>query len=241
MTDAAVMTIRGLDAEIIRKPIKNLHVGLYPPDGRLRVAAPLQLEDSAVRAAIIRRLPWIRRHRKAFQEQARESKPEFVSGETHWFGGRRYRLQVVAAQGRSGVTIVHGRRLELRCPPGSDAAKRAAILDRWYRRTLRARIPGLVENWARTLGVEVPDVRIRRMKTMWGSASQRTNRIWINLEMAKKPERALDYVVLHELTHLVERHHGERFQSLMDRHLPKWRFIESELGALPLAHDTWAA
>jgi predicted metal-dependent hydrolase len=241
MTEAASISIRGLDAEIVRKPIKNLHIGVYPPDGRLRVAAPIELDVTAVRAAIVRRLPWIRRHRKAFQEQARESKREFVSGETHWLLGRRYRLQVVPSAGRGGVRIVHGRKLELRCPPGAALEVRSAILDRWYRRTVRGRLPALVDKWASVLDVPPPKVGIRRMKTKWGSASTKTHRIWVNLELVKKPERALDYVVLHELAHLVERHHGERFQGLLDLHMPKWRFVKAELGSLPLAHDTWAA
>jgi predicted metal-dependent hydrolase len=239
-TETSILSIGGLDAEVVRKPIKNLHIGVYPPDGRLRVAAPVELAESAVRAAVVRRLSWIRRHRKTFRDQARETKREFTSGETHWYLGRRYRLRFVDHAGRTGVHFAPGRRIELRCRPDATVIQRGAVMDRWYRRALKQRLPLLVAKWSAVLDVEVADVRVRRMKTKWGSANQRSHRISINLELAKKPERALDYVVLHELAHLVERNHGERFHALLDRGMPHWRFIKAELGSLPLGHSTWA-
>jgi predicted metal-dependent hydrolase len=157
ITDPTVMKVRGVEASVVRKEIKNLHLGVYPPGGHVRVAAPVAVSDSAVRAAIVSRLPWIRRQQASFRRQARESRREVVSGESHWYLGRRYRLRVVEAPGRPRVTVATGSILERRCRPRTDTEHRAAILDRWYRDGLRERVQKLLETWAPALGVELAD------------------------------------------------------------------------------------
>ena len=238
-TETSIATVQGVRVAVVRKPIKNLHLGVYPPDGRVRLAVPIGLSDNAARAAVAGRLPWIRRQQSRFKEQARESARDMVSGESLWFEGRRYRLRVVESPGRSGVAIRNRTTIELRCPPGSTRDERVAILERWYRARLRKSVPAVLERWAPTLGVDVSDWRIRRMKTKWGSCSESARRIWINTELAKKPPRCLEYVLVHEVLHLAVRRHGRDFQGKLDQLLPHWRLTRAELGALPLGHEHW--
>jgi predicted metal-dependent hydrolase len=240
-TDTQVTTVHGLRVSVVRKEIKNLHLGVYPPDGHVRIAVPLTVSDTAVHAAIAGKLPWIRRQRASFERQARESRREMVNGESHWYLGRRYRLHVAETTGRPGVKLLSRSTMELHCRPGADTRERAAVLERWYRRRLRELATPMLKAWAPVLGVEVADWRIKRMKTKWGSCNARARRIWLNLELAKKPTPCVEYVVVHELAHLVERHHDRRFQALLEEHLPRWRFLRAELGVLPLADDIWAA
>jgi len=207
-TERYQIEIGGLVVEVVRKKIKNLHVGIYPPDGRVRVAAPPQLGDEAVRLAVISRLGWIRRQQKSFLLQQRESQREMVTGESHYFQGRRYRLEVIEAEGKPGVLFSSGRTLTLRVPPGADRARREAILYRWYRRQLRALLPSLLAKWEPKVECAVAEVRIRKMKTRWGSCNPEARRIWLNLELIKKPVSCLEYVLVHEMVHLHERHHS---------------------------------
>ena len=234
------LTAGGIDVSVVRKPIKNLHIGVYPPDGHVRVAAPDQTPDSVIRAAVTSRLGWIRRQRRGFWEQARESRREMVSGESHWVLGRRYRMAVVEGSGRPGVRLLRASVIELRCAPGTVVEKRAELLDRWYRRQLAGMIAPLLEQWQPRLGVVAADWRIRKMRTKWASCSL-TGRLWFNLELAKKPPRTLEYIVVHELAHLIDRRHGAEFQAILDRHYPGWRQARHELGVLPLGADTWAS
>ena len=223
----------------MRKEIKNLHVGVYPPSGRVRVAVPLRLDDEAVRLAVISRLGWIRRKQKEFEGQVRQSQREFVTGESHYFEGRRYRLDVIERDAPPTVKLRNNTRLELGVRPNSDREGREAVLHRWYRRHLRDQLPPLVAKWELELGVTVEDVRIKKMKTLWGSCNAEAKRIWLNLELAKKPRSCLAYILVHEMVHLLERHHNDRFRELMDNFLPQWRAFRDELNRAPLAHEDW--
>ena len=231
--------IRGLSVEVIRKDIKNFYIGVHPPNGRVRVSVPLHLDDDAVRMAIIARLGWIRRQQEAFERQERHSQREFVTGESHYFLGRRYRLDVVEYEGPPKVSLLNNTRIELRIRPDSDRDAREAVVHRWYRQHLRTEVVPLLEKWQPKLGVSVNDVRIKRMKTLWGSCNIEAKRIWLNLELAKKPRTSLVYVLVHEMVHLLERNHNDRFQELMDRFLPQWRTYRDELNRAPLAHENW--
>ena len=233
------MEVRGIPVEVVRKDIKNLHLGVYPPNGRVRVAVPRRLDDDAVRLAVVSRLGWIRRQQATFERQDRQSRREFVSGESHYFAGRRYRLDVIRRDAPPSVRLRNNTWLELSVRLDASREARAGVLQGWYRSQLRSRIPGLVAKWAPRIGVQVGEVRIRRMKTRWGSCNQEARRIWLNLELAKKPESCLEYVLVHELVHLIERHHNERFHALMERHLPQWRLHRAELRRAPLAHEDW--
>lgn len=225
--------------EIVRKDIKNLHVGVYPPGGRVRVAAPERLDDDAVRLAVISRLGWIRREQAAFERQDRQSERELVTGESHYFAGRRYRLHVVEQGGPPTVTLPNNTTIEVRVRRGTPQDKRDAVLQRWYRRYLREQLPALLARWEPRVGVTVAEVRIRKMKTRWGSCNPGARRIWLNLELAKKPVSCLEFILVHEMVHVLERHHNERFRELMDALMLAWRLCRAELNRAPLAHEEW--
>jgi predicted metal-dependent hydrolase len=238
-TERRAVQIAGLTVEVVRKEIKHLHVGVYPPAGRVRVAAPLRLDTEAVRLAVLSRLAWIRSKQKEFAGQDRQSRRENVTGESHYFQGRRYLLAVTIGDGAPEVRLVGNARLELRVPPGFDQAQRDTVLQRWYRRQLSALLPPLLAKWEPRIGKPVSEVRIRKMKTRWGSCNASAGRIWLNLELIKKPVGCLEYVLVHELVHLHERHHNRHFLEWMDRLLPQWRAHRDELNRAPLAHEEW--
>ncbi|HSH49851.1 MAG TPA: SprT family zinc-dependent metalloprotease [Halomonas sp.] len=239
-TETSHIEVSGISVEIRRKAIKNLHVGVYPPDGRVRVAAPRHLDDEAVRLAIVSRLGWIRRQQQGFVRQVRQSAREMVTGESHYFEGWRYRLDVVERLGNPRVRVINNGTLELRVPPGTDRAGRQQILDRWYRRQLKARITELLPHWEGVVGVKVAECRVKKMKTMWGSCTIQARRIWLNLELVKKSPRCLEYILVHEMVHLLERHHTDRFRGLMDQYMSDWRLRKAELNETPLAHEDWS-
>ncbi len=229
----------GLPVEVVRKDIKNLHLGVYPPDGRVRVAAPTAVGDDAVRLAVVRKLAWIRCQQAKFEAQQRQSDREMVSGESHFFLGRRYRLRVTEGKGPCSVRVGNGPYMDMRVRSGTNPDRRRLFLQEWYRKRLRELIPALIDKWEPVLNVHVASWGIKRMKTKWGSCNVTAGRIWLNLELAKKPVECLEYVVVHEMAHLLERHHNGQFISLMDDHLPQWRTYRDELNTAPLAHETW--
>ena len=231
--------IDGLTVQVVRKDIKNLHIGVYPPSGSVRVSAPLRLNDDAVRLAVISRLGWIRRKQAEFEEQERQSLREFVTGESHYFEGNRYRLNVTEREGPPTVRLINNTTIGLSIPPGSARETRENALYRWYRLQLRRCLPALVAKWEPVLGEHVAEVRIRKMKTRWGTCNREACRIWLNLELIKKPRSCLEYILVHEMVHLKERGHNDRFRALMDSFMPKWRIHREELNRAPLAHAEW--
>ena len=233
------ITVHGLVVDVVRKNIKHLHLAVYPPHGRVRVAAPLRLNDEAVRLAVISRLAWIKRQQAKFEGQERQSAREYVSGESHYLQGRRYRLNVIYHDGPPQVSIRNKTRLDLVVRPGSDMAQRERVLLAWYRQQLKALIPPLIAKWEAILGVQVVEWGVKQMKTKWGTCNIVARRIWLNLELIKKPEICLEYVIVHEMVHLLERKHNDRFAALMDRALPQWGLHREELNREPLGHVTW--
>jgi len=238
-TDRHEIQIAGMAVEVVRKEIKHLHVGVYPPAGRIRVAAPLRLDDEAVRLAVVSRLGWIRRKQKGFAGQDRQSQREIVTGESHYFQGRRYLLDVKECDSRPGVRLAGPTTMELCVPSGADRDQRDAVLQRWYRRELRKLLALMLAKWEASVGKPAAEVRIKRMKTRWGSCNAEAGRIWVNLELAKKPPSCLEYIVVHEMVHMLVRHHDARFRARMDALLPNWRLIREELNRAPLAHEDW--
>lgn len=230
-----MITVSGLPVEIIRKPIKNLHLGVYPPLGRVRVAVPLAVDDDAVRLAVVGKLAWIKRQRAKFQAQPRQSERRMVSGESHYFLGRRYRLRVHEIDGAMRVGLRGKATLDLFVRPDTSVERREQLLHDFYRAELRLLIPELLEKWQPKLGVEVKAWGIKLMKTKWGSCNIEAKRIWLNLELAKKPVQCLEYILVHELTHLHERHHNDRFTALLDQYLSQWRMLREELNGSTLA------
>lgn len=238
--ESITLTVAGIRVEVVRKDIKNLHLGVYPPHGRVRVAAPLVVMDEAVRLAVIDKLGWIKRQKAKFAEQPRQSQREMVNGESHYFLGKRYRLRVHEQDGPARVAIRGIASLDLYVRPGCNAEQREAILLRWHREQLKALIPPLLEKWQPVLGVQVAKWGIKKMKTKWGSCNVGAHRIWLNLELAKKSPQCLEYIVVHEMAHLLERHHNEQFTAILDKHLPQWRQLREMLKTAPLGHEDWA-
>ena len=234
------ITVSGLPVEIVRKAIKNLHLGVYPPNGRVRVAAPVRVRDEAVRLAVISRLAWIKRQQTRFHAQERQSAREYVSRESHYFLGRRYLLSVIEQDGPSKVSRKGHTILELHISKRAGRHGREQILLAWYRKNLKALIPPLIAKWEAKMGMTVESWGVRRMKTKWGSCNNADRRIWLNLELAKKPVRCLEYIVVHEMAHLIERRHNDRYVALMNQFLPSWRQRRDELSHAPLAHEMWS-
>jgi predicted metal-dependent hydrolase len=238
-TASSYLTVAGMNIDVVRKDIKNLHIGVYPPVGRVRVAAPDRLDDEAIRLAVIQRLTWIKRQRSLLQTAQRQSERDMVSGETHYVWGVGHRLVVIERSGRRRVEVQGSRRLTLSVPPDTDTATRRRVLEDWYRAELRARVPVLIARWEPRIGKSVEHWQIKRMKTKWGSCNPDAARLWFNVELAKKHPLCLEYIVVHEMTHLIERTHGDRFTKRMDDFLPDWRTRRDELNAAPLAHEEW--
>lgn len=238
-TEHSEIRVSGVSVQIVRKAIKNLHLGVYPPNGRVRVAAPLAVSDAAVRLAVIGKLGWIKRQRARFAGQERQSAREFVSGESHYYQGRRYRLRVIYGSGPTGVVLKNAATLVLHVREASDAVQRGRVLSAWYRARLKEQIPPLIKKWEDVVGVQVADWRVKQMKTKWGACSIEPRRIWLNLELVKKPVQCLEYIIIHEMAHLLERHHNDRFTELMDGFMPQWRLHRTELNRSPLSHETW--
>lgn len=237
-TEKHQITVNDITVEVVRKAIKNLHLGVYPPHGRVRVAAPLAVSDDAVRLAVIGKLAWIKRQQAKFEAQPRQSRREMVRGESHYFLGQRYRLRVIEHHA-AGKVVLRNASIDLYIRPETSADQREQVLHRWYRKQLKALVPSLLEKWQLVLGVDVADWGIKKMKTKWGACTIGARRIWINLELAKKPVQCLEYIIVHELLHLLERHHNERFQKLMDQFMPQWRLHREELNRGPLGYENW--
>lgn len=238
-TETRHITVSGIAVDVVRKDIKNLHLGVYPPHGRVRVAAPLVVNDEAVRLAVIDKLGWIRRQKAKFAEQPRQSQREMVNGESHYFLGQRYRLRVHEQDTPARVAVRGVTSLDLFVRRGTSPHQREAILLRWHRDQLKAFIPPLLDKWQPSLGVQVADWGVKKMKTKWGSCNPTARRVWFNLELAKKPVQCLEYIVVHELVHLLERNHTERIAALMDEHLPHWKRYRKMLSTMPLGHEEW--
>ena len=200
---------------------------------------PLKVSDEAVRLAVIAKLAWINRKKTAFAEQLRQSKREMLTGESHYYLGQRYRMSLVSSSGRAEISIRNNSTIEIHVPKDFTADDRAHVLDRWYRQQLRSLVPPIMEKWQRALRIEDASFGIRRMKTKWGSCNTDTKKIWLNLELVKKPVPCLDYIVLHELVHIFERTHNQRFIQIMDKLMPNWRFHREVLNSAPLAHEEW--
>jgi predicted metal-dependent hydrolase len=232
------ISVHTLTVEVVRKSIKNLHLGVYPPEGRVRVAAPLAVSDDAVRLAVIGKLGWIKRQQAKFKSQPRQSKREMVTGESHYFLGRRYRLRLVEHSGVPKV-VLNKSRLELHVRPDATAEKREQVLEQWYRARLKELLLPLLDKWQPVLEVEAASWGIRRMKTRWGTCTTSTRRILLNLELAKKPIQCVEYILVHELVHLQERQHNASFRAMLDRSLPNWEQYRSELNSLPVKHEEW--
>ncbi len=227
------MQIGNLSVEVRRKAIKNLHIIVLPPSGAVRVSAPLKMSDDAVRMAVASRLLWIKKQQRSFENQAREPAREMLSGESHYLWGKRYLLEVLPTRGKHRVEVEH-RKIKLFVRPNTDLKNQIAVIETFYRNELKREIAKLLVKWQPQMGVIAKRFGVKKMKTLWGSCNTDTASIWLNLELAKKPPECLEYVVVHELTHLLERHHNARFMAHMDNFLPNWQIIKQRLNDLKL-------
>lgn len=233
------ISVNNLDVEVVRKPIKNLHLAVYPPNGRIRIAVPQHFDDDSVRLTIIKKISWIKKHQEKYRNQPRQSARAMVSGESHYFMGRRYLLEVNERTGAHEVEIKGIKKLALYVNPGTTMQNRSLALNEWYREQLKSRLPKLIEKYEKLMGVKVKDWGIKRMRTRWGTCNIRAKRIWINLELAKKPIECLEYIVVHEMCHLLERLHNDKFKAYLDKYYPKWRMQKKLLNSMPLEHEDW--
>lgn len=234
----ARIALGGIEAEVVFKDIRNVHLTVLPPNGRVRVSAPTHMALDTVRVFALSKLAWIKSQRKSMAEQERESSREYLERESHYVWGRRYLLKLVESDGAPTVTLRH-RTLVLAVKQGAGLAAREAVLSRWYRDQVRERASSLVAGWSRTLGLDAPRLHVQHMKTKWGSCSPTRRSIRLNTELAKKPPGCLEYIVVHELVHLLEPTHNERFRALMRTFLPEWEDRRRGLNALPVRHEDW--
>jgi predicted metal-dependent hydrolase len=227
-----------IEIAVQRKAIKHVHLSVHPPTGRVTMVAPLATRSEVARAYAVSKLGWIRAQQAKLRGQAREAPRQFVERESHYLWGRRYLLTVREEEAKPSVRLSH-RRITLTVRPGSGRAKREAVILSWQRSLLHDALPGLIRKWESKLGVEVTGYFVQRMKTKWGSCNHRAGHVRLNTELVRKPKDLLEYVVVHEMVHLMEPTHNDRFISILGSYYPSWREARAELNELPLTAEVW--
>jgi len=235
---AETIELGDIKVEVVKKDIKNIHLSVYPPAGRVRISAPSRMSLDTIRVFVISKLGWIKQQQQKFQSQARETPREYLDRESHYVWGKRYLLRVIESDTAPAVELKHSR-MFLHVRPGTDAVKKQIIMEAWYRAQLRQALPPLIAKWEPLMGVQVARFFVQRMKTRWGSCNPGARRIRLNTDLAKKPRECLEYVVVHEMVHLLEPTHNARFVALMDQFMPKWQFYRDVLNRLPVRHEDW--
>ncbi|MGM0563267.1 MAG: M48 family metallopeptidase [Pseudomonadota bacterium] len=227
-----------LSIQVTRKAIKNVHLSVHPPDGQVTLVAPSNTRLDVARAYAISKLGWIRDQQAKLREQSRETPRHFVERESHYLWGRRYLLNVIERDSRPGVSLSH-KHITLSVRPGSSREKRAEVMHKWHKRLLHEAVPPLIRRWEPRLGVRVSGYYLQRMKTKWGSCNYRVGNIRLNTELVKKPKDLLEYIIVHEMAHLIEPTHNEQFVAMLNEHYPGWQEARDELNALPLKAESW--
>jgi len=230
--------VGNITIDVIRKKIKNLHLGVHPPEGRVRIASPLWVKDDAIHMFAISKLPWIKRQRRKFIGQERETEREFLFRESHYLWGKRYLLNIIEHESPPKI-ILNKDSIDLYVRKDTPPERRRIIMNEWYRKEIKKVIPELLDKWEKIIGVSASDWRVKLMKTRWGTCNIGAKRIWFNLELAKKPVVCLEYIIVHELVHLLERRHNENFLRLMEQFMPQWRKYKEELNRLPASYAQW--
>lgn len=225
----AGVKISDIEIEVVRRNIRHVYLRVSPDDGAVQVRVPRGLHEADVQHAVEHKLDWIRRQRKKLRCRPQRAPAQMISGESHFYFGEARRLEVIEVEGAPKASLGDEGTLRLQVRPGSDCAARLTVLEQWYRMQLKARLPGLVQQWEPQIGVRVAEARVKRMKTRWGSCNIAARRIWLNLALARWPVASLEYIVVHEMVHLLERYHNRRFRNFMDRFLPDWRQRQTEL------------
>jgi predicted metal-dependent hydrolase len=235
---ATTIELGDIAVEVVMKDIKNVHLSVYPPTGRVRISAPQRMNLETIRVFVISKLGWIKQQQRKLREQQREPAREYLDRESHYVWGRRYLLQVIERDAAPDIELKHNK-IHLCVRPGTAEHRRHAIVDEWYRARLKLAAPSLVEKWERLLGVKVGQLFVQKMKTKWGGCNPVSKNIRLNTELAKKPPECLEYIIVHEMLHLIVPRHDERFINMMDRYFPSWKLVKQVLNAAPLAHTDW--
>lgn len=233
------LDLGGIAVDVVLKNIKNVHLSVYPPTGRVRISAPSRMSLDNIRAFAISKLAWIKKHQRKLKAQDRESPREYIDRESHYVWGRRYLLTVVTHDEPPALELKH-RKMVLKVRPGTGAAARQSIMSDWYRGQLKLAVQPLIAKWSPLMGVEVSGCSVRKMKTKWGSCNATSKTLLFNTDLAEKPPACLEYVVVHEMLHLLLRRHDDQFYGQMDRYMPGWRHLRQTLNASPLSHVEWA-
>jgi predicted metal-dependent hydrolase len=228
----------GIAVDVVKKDIKNIHLSVYPPTGKVRISAPLRMNLDTIRVFAITKLNWIKTQQLKLREQERETPREYLDRESHYVWGKRYLLNVIEKDAAPEVELKHNKML-LYVRPASSNAKKQAVLEAWYRERLKEAVSPLITKWQSLMGVKVRRLFVQRMKTKWGSCNADARSIRLNTDLAKKSREYLEYIVVHEMVHLLEKTHNSRFVTLMDQFMPKWQFYREELNRLPVRHETW--
>lgn len=230
--------VGGIPVDVVFKNIKNVHLSVHPPTGRVRISAPAWMKLDTIRVYAISKLDWIKKQQKKLREQERETPREYLDRESHFVWGKRYLLKVIEASQTPYVELKHNQ-MVLTVRPGADMERRGTVVTAWYREQLRITAMPLIAKWELLMGVKTNRIFIQRMKTKWGSCNPKRHSIRLNSELAKKPQECLEYVIVHELVHLLEPSHNHRFVALMDKFMPQWKQFRDELNRVPLAHQEW--
>ena len=225
--------------DVVRKNIKHMHLSVYPPTGRIRLATPIDIDDQTLRLFALSKLSWIKRNRRNFEKQERQSPRVFKERESHYYKGQRYLLRITEHEGPTKVELKTKTFIDLRIRPNATVTEQQKSLNEWYRRQLKNEIPALISKWEKIIGVDVEEWGIKQMKTKWGTCNIEAKRIWLNLELAKKPITCLEYIIVHEMIHLLERHHNAHFMMHLDKFMPQWKVHKEELNRLPVSHGEW--
>jgi predicted metal-dependent hydrolase len=231
--------VSNIAIQVKRKHIKNMHLAVYPPDGLVKISAPIATNQEVIRLFAVSKLGWLKKRIKSFQDQDRETPREFVSGESHYYKGHRYLLKVLETKGKPHINLSGSKKMMLYVNAGAAVADKHQVLQEWYREQLKQQLPTLIAKWEKVINVSCDDWGVKRMRTKWGSCNRDAKRIWLNLELAKKPPLCLEYIIVHELVHLHERNHNDRFVRLMNQFMPKWRHHRDTLNSLPVRHEDW--
>lgn len=240
MTPANQLTVRGVAIDVVRKDIKNLHLGVYPPSGRVRVAAPATMPDDAIRAAVVSRWAWVARNRARYQHTPRQTPREYVSGETHYLFGHRYRLRVDQTGARGSVETRGKATLVMQVPEGSTLEYRRNLMDRWTRQQLAHAAAPLLDEWSTRMGLNHPvTLHLRRMRTRWATVNENSGRLTLNTEAVRQPLESIELLIVHELGHFHTRGHGSAWIAHMDHWLPNWRERQARLDSATLSHEVW--
>lgn len=224
--------------DVVRKDIKNIHLSVHPPTGRVRISAPTRMELETIRVFAVSKLDWIKKQQHKLLEQERETPREYLDRESHYVWGRRYLLKVVEIDESPLVQLKH-KWIVIQVRPGADELKKQEVLEAWYRSQLKDAVSALVAKWEALMKVEVKRFFVQRMKTKWGSCNHSAGTIRLNTELTKKPKECLEYIIVHEMAHLIEPTHNARFVGIMDLFLPQWQAYRDELNRLPVRHEEW--